>query len=111
MPTVELLSIHTHQGAVYRTGDRLDVSELTARWLLARGIARLLKPPEAIESPQAPPADSGFTASHSSESLPALQTNPSVPVIDDPPNASPPEKPVARRTRRSPNSVVTERNP
>lgn len=41
MPTIELLTTHTHRGAVYRPGAQLAVAALTARWLIARGIARL----------------------------------------------------------------------
>lgn len=41
MPTVELITTHTHRGAVYRPGALLAVADFTARWLLTRGIARL----------------------------------------------------------------------
>jgi hypothetical protein len=53
MPMLELLKTHTHQGAVYRPGARIEVAEATARWLLARGIARLGPPPPG--PPQPPP--------------------------------------------------------
>ena len=56
MPTLELLITHTHQGAVYRPGARIEVAEATARWLLARGIARVWQPPPEPPLPAPDPA-------------------------------------------------------
>lgn len=44
--TVELLKPHTHAGRLYTVGDRLDLGEATARWLIERGVARPLDAPE-----------------------------------------------------------------
>lgn len=55
MPTLELLKTHTHQGAVYRPGARIEVAETTARWLLARVIARLWQPPPEPPQPNSEP--------------------------------------------------------
>jgi hypothetical protein len=66
MPMLELLKTHTHQGAVYRPGARIEVAEATARWLLARGIARLGRRhrnrPSRLPSPNVPRKRPGLGA-------------------------------------------------
>jgi hypothetical protein len=37
--TIELLKPHTHAGVVYAPGDRLDLDEAAARWLIDAFIA------------------------------------------------------------------------
>jgi len=50
--TLELIKPHTHAGVLYATGSRLDVDEVTARWLIERGVA---KPTEAPDEPGVKP--------------------------------------------------------
>lgn len=38
--TIELLKPHTHAGKRRISGDRLEVPEASARWLIAQGIAK-----------------------------------------------------------------------
>lgn len=38
---IELLKPHTHAGVLYAPGDRLDLDEAAARWLIDLGVARL----------------------------------------------------------------------
>jgi len=37
---IELLKPHTHAGATLGPGDRLDLDEATARWLIDAGVAK-----------------------------------------------------------------------
>jgi len=37
---IELLKPHTHAGVIFAPGDRLDLDEATARWLIDAGVAK-----------------------------------------------------------------------
>lgn len=37
---IELLKTHTHAGVSFAPGDRLDLDEVTARWLIEAGVAQ-----------------------------------------------------------------------
>lgn len=41
---IELLKPHTHAGQRHAAGDRLDLHETSARWLIAQGVARPATP-------------------------------------------------------------------
>ncbi|HEX7123446.1 MAG TPA: hypothetical protein VF178_13805 [Gemmatimonadaceae bacterium] len=38
--TLELIKPHTHAGRLCAPGERLDLDEATARWLIEQGVAR-----------------------------------------------------------------------
>ena len=40
MQTIELLKPHTHAGKRLAVGDRLDLNDASARWLIAQGTAK-----------------------------------------------------------------------
>ncbi len=42
--SIELLQPHTHAGQRFAAGDRLDLHETSARWLIAQGMARPVTP-------------------------------------------------------------------
>ncbi len=50
--TLELIKPHTHAGVLHAAGDRLDIDEATARWLIEHGVA---KPTEAPDEPGVKP--------------------------------------------------------
>lgn len=50
--TLELIKPHTHAGVLHAAGDRLEVDEATARWLIEHGVA---KPTEAPDEPGVKP--------------------------------------------------------
>ena len=37
---IELLKPHTHAGKRIKVGDRLDLNDASARWLIAQGVAK-----------------------------------------------------------------------
>ena len=37
---IELVTPHTHAGKRHAVGDRLEVAEASARWLIAQGVAK-----------------------------------------------------------------------
>lgn len=37
---IELLKPHTHAGKRHAAGDRLELNEASARWLIAQGVAK-----------------------------------------------------------------------
>jgi hypothetical protein len=41
---IELLRPHTHAGRRLAAGDRLDLHETSARWLIAQGVAKAATP-------------------------------------------------------------------
>ncbi len=41
---IELLKPHTHAGQRLATGDRIELNEASARWLIAQGVARPVTP-------------------------------------------------------------------
>jgi hypothetical protein len=41
---IELLKPHTHAGKRFKVGDRLDLNEASARWLIAQGTAKATSP-------------------------------------------------------------------
>jgi hypothetical protein len=49
---IELLQPHTHAGRRLAAGDRLDLPEASARWLIAQGVARIVTPDASIPSPK-----------------------------------------------------------
>lgn len=49
---LELLQPHTHAGRRFAAGDRLDLHETSARWLIAQGVARIATPDSSIPSPK-----------------------------------------------------------
>ncbi|WP_240097666.1 DUF7210 family protein [Thermomonas flagellata] len=48
--SIELLKPHTHAGKRLAVGERLDIHEASARWLIAQGVARLVTPESSIPS-------------------------------------------------------------
>ena len=38
--TLELIKPHTHAGRLYAPGERIDLDEATAHWLIEQGAAR-----------------------------------------------------------------------
>lgn len=57
---IELLKPHTHAGKRLAVGERLDLPETSARWLIAQGTAQLTVPP-ADSKPNRRDAASGTT--------------------------------------------------
>jgi hypothetical protein len=49
---IELLKPHTHAGTPLVPGDRLDLDEASARWLIDAGVA---KPTEGLGDPDGKP--------------------------------------------------------
>jgi hypothetical protein len=41
---IELLKPHTHAGQRLAAGDRLDLNEASARWLIGQGVAKAASP-------------------------------------------------------------------
>ena len=41
---IELLKPHTHAGKRLAVGDRLDLNDTSARWLIAQGVAKTATP-------------------------------------------------------------------
>jgi hypothetical protein len=50
--SIELLQPHTHAGRRFAAGERLDLQETSARWLIAHGVARIVTPDASIPSPK-----------------------------------------------------------
>lgn len=51
--TLELIKPHTHAGRLYSPGERLDLDEATARWLIDQGVARATdEAPKAFHKPR-----------------------------------------------------------
>ena len=42
--SIELLKPHTHAGKRLAVGDRLDLNDASARWLIAQGVAKAATP-------------------------------------------------------------------
>jgi len=42
---IELVKPHTHAGKRHTVGDRLEVAEASARWLIAQGVAKTATAP------------------------------------------------------------------
>ena len=53
---IELLKPHTHAGQRLAAGDRLDLHETSARWLIAQGAARLVAPDSPAPAPSLKPS-------------------------------------------------------
>jgi hypothetical protein len=53
---LELLKPHTHAGRRLSAGDRLDLPEPSARWLIAQGAARLVTPDSEAAAPSPKPS-------------------------------------------------------
>jgi hypothetical protein len=51
---IELLKPHTHAGKRIAAGDRLDLPEPRARWLIAQGAAEVTKPAAALAADSKP---------------------------------------------------------
>lgn len=49
---IELLQTHTHAGQRLAAGERLDLHETSARWLIAQGVARIATSDSSIPSPK-----------------------------------------------------------
>ena len=41
---IELLKLHTHAGKRHAVGDRLEIAEASARWLIGQGVAKAATP-------------------------------------------------------------------
>ena len=41
---IELLKPHTHAGKRHAVGDRLELTDTSARWLIAQGVAKAASP-------------------------------------------------------------------
>ena len=46
---IELLKPHTHAGQRNDVGERLDLAEISARWLSAQGVAKAATPANEIK--------------------------------------------------------------
>ena len=57
---IELLKPHTHAGKRHAVGDRLELAEASARWLITHGVAKTA-PPAADNKPNRRDATSGTT--------------------------------------------------
>ncbi|MFN3595503.1 MAG: hypothetical protein ACK4TK_12625 [Thiobacillaceae bacterium] len=53
---IELLKLHTHAGQRHAAGERLDLNEISARWLIAQGVARLVTPDAQTPAPSLKPS-------------------------------------------------------
>jgi hypothetical protein len=41
---IELIKPHTHAGKRHTVGDRLEINDASARWLIAQGVAKTAAP-------------------------------------------------------------------
>ena len=57
---IELLKPHTHAAKSHAVGDRLELNEASARWLIAQGVAKTATPAADIK-PARRDATSGTT--------------------------------------------------
>ncbi|HBO3862326.1 DUF7210 family protein [Pseudomonas aeruginosa] len=57
---IELLKPHTHAGKRHAVGDRIELVEASARWLIAQGVAKAAAP-AADNKPNRRDATSGTT--------------------------------------------------
>jgi hypothetical protein len=55
MTSIVLTHPHTHAGQAHQAGERLDVDDSTADWLIANGIARPSEPPPQGDGAPAEP--------------------------------------------------------
>ena len=55
MTSIVLTHPHTHAGQAHQAGERLDVDDSTADWLIANGIARPPEPPPQGDGAPAEP--------------------------------------------------------
>lgn len=53
---IELLKPHIHAGQRYAAGERLDLNETSARWLIAQGVARPATPDAPAPAPSLKPS-------------------------------------------------------
>ncbi|WP_119352868.1 DUF7210 family protein [Azohydromonas sediminis] len=53
---IELLKPHTHAGQHLAAGDRLELNEASARWLIAKGVARPVTPDAQTPAPSLKPS-------------------------------------------------------
>lgn len=60
---IELLKPHTHAGKRHAAGDRLELTEASARWLIAQGVAKAAAPamPTTDSRPNRRDATSGVS--------------------------------------------------
>jgi hypothetical protein len=56
---IELLKPHTHAGKRRAVGDRLDLADASARWLIAQGVAKAATARHPILKPSRRDATSG----------------------------------------------------
>ena len=47
---IELLKAHTHAGKPHRAGERIDIEETSAKWLIEREVAKAVTP-ESTKQP------------------------------------------------------------
>lgn len=52
MTFIVLTHPHTHAGQAHKAGERLDVDDSSADWLIANGIARHDRKPASVPQPQ-----------------------------------------------------------
>jgi len=62
---IELLQPHAHAGRRFAAGERLDLHETSARWLIAQGVARIITPDSSIPSPKPSRRDGSAAAASS----------------------------------------------
>lgn len=69
MTSIVLTQAHTHAGKPYKVGERLDVDNSSADWLIANGIARHDRQSDPAPSPEGDgkPTESKPTTSHRKE--------------------------------------------
>ncbi len=41
---IELLKAHTHEGVPHKAGERIDIDEAAAKWLIERAVAKAVAP-------------------------------------------------------------------
>lgn len=58
---IELLQPHTHAGRRFAAGDRLDLHEASARWLIAQGAAKAATPAVDAKPTRREPASGAST--------------------------------------------------
>jgi hypothetical protein len=58
---IELLRPHTHAGQRLAAGERLDLHETSARWLIAQGVAKAATPATDAKPARREPASGAST--------------------------------------------------
>jgi len=57
MPKIKLNVTHTHAGVVYPAGHVIDVNAHTARWIINKGVGKIVDDSQAVQETDAGTAD------------------------------------------------------